>query len=83
MPEGPTAEEGETVAAHFAYYQSLLAAGVLMLAGRTLDAPFVGVFIFEAGSSAEAERIVAEDPAVRAGVFRARVQAYRVALMRR
>lgn len=82
MPAAPTPEEAEAIGAHFEYYRSLLDGGVLVLAGRTLEAPFVGVFIFEAGSMVEAERIVGEDPAVRGGVFRARVQAYRVALIR-
>jgi uncharacterized protein YciI len=42
----------------------------------------VGVLIFEAPDRDEAERIVARDPGVSGGVFRARVQAYRVALRR-
>ena len=82
MPEEPTDAEAEAVGAHFAYYQSLLGEGVLVMAGRTLEAPFVGVFIFEADSLEEAQRIVAQDPAVLAGVFRTRVQRYRVALAR-
>lgn len=82
MPEDPTPQEAEVLAAHFAYCRSLLGAGVLTLAGRTLEPPVVGLLIFEANSIAEAEEIVANDPAVRGGVFRARVQPYRVALSR-
>lgn len=82
MPEAPTEHEAALVSDHFAYYCTKRDAGELILAGRTLERPWMGLFIFEAGSREEAERVVAEDPAVKAGIFRARVQAYRVALMR-
>jgi len=82
MPEAPTPEEAAGVQAHFAYYSDLCDRNVLVLAGRTLEAPFIGVFIFEANSREHAERIVAEDPGVAGGTFTARVQPYRVALSR-
>ncbi len=82
MPEAPSPEEQQAVGAHFAYYQRLCEEGVLVLAGRTQEAPWIGVFIFEAESREEAERVVAEDPGVRAGVFAVRLQSYRVALAR-
>ncbi len=81
MPEAPTPEEAAAVRAHFEYYTRLRDSGELILAGRTLERPWVGVFVFEARSRDEAERIVADDPGVRAGAFSARLQAYRVALL--
>ncbi len=80
MPEDPTPEEGDAVAAHFAYYESLLASGTLILAGRTLEAPHRGVFAFRAQDRGDAERIVANDPAVARGIMRAALQPFRVAL---
>lgn len=82
MPEDPTPEEADAVRAHFEYYASLLDRGVLILAGRTLERPWLGTFIFEAGSREEADRLIAADPGVRAGVFTTRLQTYRVALAR-
>lgn len=82
MPDAPTDEEAAGVRAHFEYYTRLRDEGALILAGRTQEPPYVGVFIFEAPDHEAAERIVAEDPGVSGGHFRARVQAYRVALQR-
>jgi uncharacterized protein YciI len=81
MPSGPTAEEAAAVGEHFAYYQRLLGEGVLVLAGRTQEPPFVGLFVFRAKDRPAAEAIVAADPGVARGVFRARVQPYTVALL--
>lgn len=82
MPDSPTPEEAAGVRAHFEYYSRLRDEGVLILAGRTQEPPFVGVFIFEAPTREDAARIVAADPGVTEGLFRARVQPYRVALER-
>ncbi|HEY3316397.1 MAG TPA: YciI family protein [Bacillota bacterium] len=78
----PTAEEDAAVERHFARLQSLLAAGRLIVAGRTLeDSPF-GIVIFEAGTEAEARSIMETDPAVQEGVMTAVLHPYRVALRR-
>ncbi len=82
MPEAPTPDEAAAARAHFDYCTRLRDEGTLILAGRTQEPPHVGVLIFEAPDRDEAERIVARDPGVSGGVFRARVQAYRVALRR-
>lgn len=82
MPEAPTEAEAQAVSAHFAYYQGLRADRKLILAGRTTEPPFAGVMVFEAAGLEEAERIAHEDPGVVAGVFVARVQPFRVALLR-
>jgi uncharacterized protein YciI len=83
MPDAPTPEESEIVAAHFRHLQKARAEGRLILAGRTLTPPFVGISIFEAETELEARSFVELDPAVEAGVFRVRaIQPYRVALER-
>lgn len=82
MPEAPTEAEALAASAHFAYYQGLLADRKLILAGRTTEPPFAGVMVFAASGLGEAERVAHEDPGVVAGVFVARVQPFRVALLR-
>lgn len=80
MPDDPTPDESKAATAHFAYYQRLLASGALILAGRTQEPPFLGIMIFEAPTKDDAISIVAQDPAVIAGVFTCRVQSYQIAL---
>ena len=67
---------------HFAYLTRALEDGRLVLAGRTQDEPPMGLGVFEAPSDEAARAFIAEDPAVRAGVFGAEVRPYRVALLR-
>lgn len=83
LAEGPTPEEEAIVSQHFAYLQRLLAEGVVILAGRTLntDESSFGIVIFQARSPEEARRVMDEDPAVQTGVMRAELYPYRVALM--
>ncbi|RMH12617.1 MAG: hypothetical protein D6695_06160 [Planctomycetota bacterium] len=81
-PESPTPEEAELIARHFDYDCRKRDEGLLILAGRSLKAPWIGIFIFEADSPDHARHIVADDPAVLAGIFTARVQPFRVALTR-
>ena len=80
---GPTPEEQAIVSQHFDYLQRLLAGGILILAGRTLntDDSTFGIVIFNANSDEEAQRIVDSDPAVQRGVMRATLFPYRVALI--
>ena len=76
-----TPQELSIVDRHFDYLKDLLAKERLILAGRCRDKP-LGILVFEA-EDAEAARAVAQnDPAVQAGVFKAELQAYRVALLR-
>lgn len=72
--------ERRVVREHFAYLEAALAAGLLVLAGRTTDRPPMGIAVFEAPDDKAARAFVAADPAVRAGVFTAQVRPYRVAL---
>lgn len=80
MPDAPTPEESKAISDHFAYYQRLLKRDCLILAGRTQEPPHIGILIFNAPSKDDALSIVAQDPAVAAGVFTCRVQAYQIAL---
>jgi uncharacterized protein YciI len=81
LTEGPSAVERDTVGAHVAYLEGLLAAGVVVLFGRTqtTDASTFGLVIFRAGSPIEAQQVMADDPAVRTGVMRADLFPFRIA----
>jgi uncharacterized protein YciI len=81
LTEGPAPEEKAAVAAHVAYLRRLAAAGVVLLFGRTqtTDPSTFGIVIFRAGSPDEAERVMADDPAVRARVMRAKLFPFRIA----
>jgi uncharacterized protein YciI len=79
---GPTTEEGRIVDEHFDYLRRLAEAGVVLLAGRTLntDPSAFGIVIFLADSEQAAQRVVDDDPAVRQRVMRAELYPYRIAL---
>jgi uncharacterized protein YciI len=81
MIDQPTDAEAAAVEAHFRYLKSLTEQGVVVLAGRTLEEPYAGIVIFRAAGPTAAERIMRDDPALRAGVFRARLQSFRIALL--
>ena len=83
MPDGPTQEEAATIGRHFQYLKDAHANGQLILAGRTLEPPYVGIAIYEADDQEAADKFAAADPAIQAGVFElVRVQPYGVALLR-
>ncbi len=82
MPDDPTPEEAQLVGQHFSYYKQLHADGTLILAGRTQEPPHIGIMIFEAPDKASAQTIVDNDPAIIAGVFKATLQPYMVALIK-
>ena len=82
FPGDGTSEEFAIVGEHFAYLQQKLKLGELLLAGRTQDAPPMGLAIFEAPDEAAAERFLHEDPAVVKGVFVGEVRPYSTALLR-
>jgi len=79
--EDASEAEQRVVGEHFEYLSGALEAGALVLAGRTLDAPPMGLAVFEAVSDECAAAFVERDPAVRAGLFSAAVRPYRVALL--
>ena len=74
-----TESESAAVGVHFEYLKRLLSEGALLLAGRTDDAS-MGLVVFRAADQTSAERIVRDDPAVKAGVFKAELHRYRLAL---
>jgi uncharacterized protein YciI len=71
--------ESTAVGEHFEYLKKLLSDGTLLLAGRTEDAS-MGLVVFRAPDQHAAEMILRDDPAVQAGVFRAELHRYRLAL---
>ncbi|QKK06751.1 MAG: hypothetical protein HND58_00305 [Planctomycetota bacterium] len=75
-----TEAEQDTIAAHFGYLERARDAGTLILAGRTLDEPPLGIGIFEAPSENAARAFVEADPAVRNRLFTADVRPCCVAL---
>ena len=78
-----TGKENGIISDHFKYLQGLLAAGSLILAGRTEISPEgFGIVIFEAQSRRQAEEIMLNDPAVAEGIMTARLFPYRLALIR-
>jgi uncharacterized protein YciI len=81
LADDPSEAERAIIADHFAYLAAAHRSGTLVLAGRTLDAPPMGLGVFEAASDGAARRFVDADPAVRGGVFLAEVRPYRVALL--
>jgi uncharacterized protein YciI len=85
LTEGSTPEEDEIVGQHFAYLKDLTEKGVMILMGRTQnnDESTFGIAIFEAENKETARTIMENDPAVAAGVMRATLYPYRVALMRK
>jgi uncharacterized protein YciI len=82
LVEGPRPEEAAVVSDHFDYLSALVDQAVVVLAGRTLttDERSFGIVIFRAESDDDARSIMENDPAVKAGVMRAELYPYRIAL---
>ena len=78
-----TEADAAAVDRHVGHLQKLLDAGILMLAGRTLNEPAdrIGIVIFRAADDEEARRCMESDPAIVEGVMTARLFPYRVAFM--
>jgi uncharacterized protein len=83
MLMNPTEQEDAVAEEHFTYLKDLTAKGVVILAGRTLNADesSFGIVIFHAESEEAARRIMEGDPGVRKGIFRADLFPFRVALV--
>jgi len=83
LTDGPTPQEDEAVSQHFDYLKALADRGTVILAGRTLntDESSFGIVIFKAESEEAARAVMNNDPTVQAGVMRARLFPYRIALM--
>ena len=83
LTDGPTDKEAAAVGRHFEYLKGLTEEGVAILVGRTLntDPSCFGIVVFRAGTEDDARRIMEADPAVVAGVMRAELFPFRVALV--
>ena len=82
LTSGPTVAEVEATQAHFAYLQAARDAGVVLGAGRTLtaDEGTFGIVVFRAPDATAAREFMEHDPAVQAGVMRAELFPFRIAL---
>ena len=80
---GPTEEESAVVAQHFAYLKDLTEQGIVLLAGRTLNADETafGMVVFMANSEKSARKVMEGDPAVQHQVMKAQLYPYRAALV--
>jgi uncharacterized protein YciI len=78
-----TPEEDTLVGAHFHYLKDLAERGIVLMAGRTLhtDESSHGLVVFVADCEERAQAIMENDPAVAAGVFRAELFPFAVALV--
>lgn len=74
-----TPAEAKIIQAHFDYLTELLHASKLIMAGPCLDGGF-GIVVLKGVEAAEAQALMASDPAVKAGVFSAELHPFRVAL---
>jgi uncharacterized protein YciI len=83
LSAGATPEEEQAISEHFAYLEGLTEAGVVLLAGRTLntDVSCFGIVLVAAGSESEARQVMLGDPAVAQRVMRAELYPFRIALL--
>jgi uncharacterized protein len=83
LTAGPTDAEKALAAQHWAYSQDLLAKNIIIFAGRTLDttAESFAICVIRTKSEEEARAIIEGDPAVKGGLFRARLFPYQPMLM--
>ena len=77
--ENATAEESTEVMKHFEYLKQLHTEQVVLIAGRTEDARF-GIALLETETEQEAQKIMNDDPAVKAKVFTAELLPFSLAL---
>jgi uncharacterized protein YciI len=72
-------ESDERINEHFLYLKGLLEKGILTMAGRFSEV-LIGLVLIETKSRNEALRIMREDPAVKSGVFHAKLYPWSIAL---
>ena len=78
-----TESEKQIISEHVSYLKKLVAEGIVILAGRTLntESSSFGVVIFNAHSEIQARQILENDPAVKGNVFRGELFPYRIAFI--
>ena len=77
-PDNATPDKQAIVGDHWNYLVALNASGRVKFVGRSNTPPYVGMTVFTAADEAEAQKIAADDPAVKQGVFSMRCQPYSV-----
>lgn len=82
-PAAWTDEDNRIAEAHFAYLKQATEAGIVLLAGRSLDGVGPAIVIIETQSEQEARRFMEHDPFVAGGLMRATLHPFRAALVRR
>ena len=82
FPSDATEEEISKVGEHFQYLKAATERGQAILVGRTQDDDPIGLAIFEAEDDVAANEFMNKDPGVEAGVFKAELRPYSIALMR-
>jgi uncharacterized protein YciI len=82
LARGLTPAEEAAVGAHFAYLRTNAARGIVRLAGRTdtTGPETLGICVFEAADEFAAATFTNADPAIAAGVFKAEVHPFRIAV---
>lgn len=81
MPFEPTEQESAVVSAHYDYLVSLREAGKLVVAGPSVvPGDTIGIGVLDVHDEAEAQAIVAADPAVAGSVMTAEIRPMRIAV---
>jgi uncharacterized protein YciI len=81
---GPTDAERSSAAEHWIYSQQMLRKGLVVFAGRAIEPTIEGAFaivVIRADSEGDARAMMNADPAVRSGIFRARLFPFQPMLM--
>lgn len=81
MVADATPQESAKLEEHFNFLRELTDRGAAVLVGRVTEPPYTGLVVFYAGNRKEAEAIVAEDPAVAAGLFSGTVSPFRIVML--
>ena len=77
-----TGAERSAFDAHAAWLRTLLADGVLIVAGPCLGQVNAGIAIFEAADEETAQRVVADEPVTSGGYMRGDLRPYLLGLLR-
>lgn len=82
LTDGPTPEEQRIIGLHYNYLKDLTDKDIVILAGRTqnVDPASFGIVIYKAFSAEKAKEIMENDPAVKVGIFSAKLFPFKVSL---